>query len=89
MMTIGLLGDFDADTRMLGYPRRKILGFWGVSVKDAQDMDALQKSVIFCSKSPKGYGHKKIHTRLIAADRRDACLAGSVKYWVRKYDSGR
>jgi hypothetical protein len=33
LMTVELIGDFDADTRMLGNTRRKIPGFWDVLVK--------------------------------------------------------
>jgi hypothetical protein len=43
MMTVGLIGDFENDTRMLGNIRRKVMGFWDVSVKDVENMDVTQK----------------------------------------------
>jgi hypothetical protein len=53
MMPVGLVGNFDADTQMLGHTRRKIPGFWDVS-----NMDVVQRSVIFYCRL-KGYGCKK------------------------------
>jgi hypothetical protein len=44
-------------------------------------MDVIQRSVIFYDRR-KGYGYKKIHTKMRATDRQEAGSADYMNYWA-------
>jgi hypothetical protein len=75
------------DSQIFGNFPPKLWSFRDVETLNIQNMDVLQRSVIFYYRS-KQRDYRGIHTKQVRAYGQHACPAESVKCWVREYDRG-